>query len=273
MSAFSEAVLATTPSAYWRLDEASGAPQDSSGNAEHIDTVYGTPTYSVAGWDATGTGMTFAANSMLEASDSASFDLGTGDYSVMFAVKGITFGTEQHVIGHDGAGNLGQWMVFSDNATPDNITLRHADATSGTLDHTLTTPTDVLDDGSWHLCIITVDRNGNAIPYVDGSAGTPVDVSGSQSYDMTNARPLRIAASTSTGSRQLVGSLDEIAIWKGVILTAEQVDTLYAANFSTTQLILPDADVTTTGWSTAPLWSKIDDGATPDATVISATST
>jgi hypothetical protein len=35
------------------------------------------------------------------------------------------------------------------------------------------------------------------------------------------------------------------------------------------QLILPDADIVTTGWSTAPLFSKVND--TSDATVISAT--
>lgn len=34
----------------------------------------------------------------------------------------------------------------------------------------------------------------------------------------------------------------------------------------------PDADVTTTGWATAPLWSKVDDTPTsPDGTVITAT--
>jgi hypothetical protein len=37
----------------------------------------------------------------------------------------------------------------------------------------------------------------------------------------------------------------------------------------TTQTILPDADLATTGWSTAPLFSKVNDSS--DATVITAT--
>lgn len=38
------------------------------------------------------------------------------------------------------------------------------------------------------------------------------------------------------------------------------------------QVVLPDADTTTTGWTSTPLWSKVDDPwSSPDGTVISAT--
>jgi len=42
---YAEEVLADNPVAYWKLDEASGLPQDSSGNAKHFDSVVGTPVY------------------------------------------------------------------------------------------------------------------------------------------------------------------------------------------------------------------------------------
>jgi hypothetical protein len=42
-------VLADSPRGYWKLGEASGNPQDSSGNARHVTAVNGTPTYGQAG--------------------------------------------------------------------------------------------------------------------------------------------------------------------------------------------------------------------------------
>ena len=39
-------VMADSPAAYWRMDEASGQPQDSSGNGNNTTTTSGTPTYS-----------------------------------------------------------------------------------------------------------------------------------------------------------------------------------------------------------------------------------
>jgi hypothetical protein len=36
-----------------------------------------------------------------------------------------------------------------------------------------------------------------------------------------------------------------------------------------TQAFLPDADITTTGWTSTPLWSKLNDSS--DATVVTAT--
>lgn len=41
-------ILAGSPLAYWRLDDASGTPQDSSGNGKHMATTTGTPDYQYA---------------------------------------------------------------------------------------------------------------------------------------------------------------------------------------------------------------------------------
>jgi len=46
---YAATVLADAPRGYWRLGEASGNPQDSSGNGNHVTVVGGTPTYGVAG--------------------------------------------------------------------------------------------------------------------------------------------------------------------------------------------------------------------------------
>ena len=44
-SNYSTEVLADSPVAFWKLDEASGLPQDSSGNARHMTATISTPTY------------------------------------------------------------------------------------------------------------------------------------------------------------------------------------------------------------------------------------
>lgn len=47
--AYPDVVLADSPRLYWRMGEASGLPQDTSGNALHATTTSGSPDYSQAG--------------------------------------------------------------------------------------------------------------------------------------------------------------------------------------------------------------------------------
>lgn len=42
---YADEILADSPVLYWKLDEASGFPQDSSGNARHAQETNGTPAY------------------------------------------------------------------------------------------------------------------------------------------------------------------------------------------------------------------------------------
>lgn len=44
-----DAVLANSPVGYWKMDESSGLPQDSSGNGNHMTAVTGSPSYQQAG--------------------------------------------------------------------------------------------------------------------------------------------------------------------------------------------------------------------------------
>src|SRR6187397_210361 len=46
---YSAAVLASGPRAFWKMQEASGFPQDASGNALHMTSTTGTPTYQQTG--------------------------------------------------------------------------------------------------------------------------------------------------------------------------------------------------------------------------------
>lgn len=221
---FAETVLGLTPTAYWRLGESSGAPQDSSGNAHHL-SVSGSPTYGVAGWAGDGgTGMTFDSTSCLFASDNAAWDMGTGDFSVMFAMKMASWpAADAQAIGHDGGGTAGEWEVYTRTSLANDLTVSVGNTNTYNLSSGI-----ALADGSWRLVIITWARSSNVTLYVDGASQEALDISATSATDLTNTAALRLAG-RGVGSRPWPGSLCEMAVWKGTALTSTNVIALYAA--------------------------------------------
>jgi len=47
---YDAAVLADTPRIYWKFQESSGLAQDSSGNAQHANATFGSPSYAQTGF-------------------------------------------------------------------------------------------------------------------------------------------------------------------------------------------------------------------------------
>ena len=85
------------------------------------------------------------------------------------------------------------------------------------------------DDNRWHHVVFTADRDGSGIFYVDGLPVTEVDISGSSSTDLyTNSQDF-IIGDRATSGREWDGSIDEVAVYKGVALTADQVKEHYQA--------------------------------------------
>ena len=75
--AYREEVLADAPAGYWPLGDASGNPQDASGNARHVTVVGGTPIYGVPGPVSGTTAVTFdGTTEYFTSPDGAWFDLG-----------------------------------------------------------------------------------------------------------------------------------------------------------------------------------------------------
>jgi hypothetical protein len=232
---YPEALIALSPTTYWRLGDASGNAQDSSGNARHL-TAGGTPTYSTAGWAGDGgTGISFDADHFT-LGDAAWMDFGTNDFTIVFVMRhasGWPAANEQ-IIGHDGQGNLGQWMVYLIGSGPDQIRLRMNHPTTGVTNVTFTTAADLLDSGSWVWCTIACDRSANAVLYVNGTtlgAGLEYaqDASAAVGYDLTNARALWLGASSAVPDIPYVGDLCEVALWNGTLLSQAQLQALYDA--------------------------------------------
>lgn len=227
---YAETLIAMAPTAYWRLGESSGNAADSSGNGYTL-TAGGTPTYSVSGWPGDGdTAITFDAD-WFTASDAAWMDVGTADFTIAWCMKHAAGWPTAHerILGHDGQGNTGQWTVYLRASVDDYVRL-NLDATA---DYNFVTSANLLDDGNWHHCVLSVDRSGNGVLYVDGNAEDTVDVSASSSLDLTNTRALWLGARSAVPSEPYVGSLDEVAFWNGTALSSTEVATLYAARNGT----------------------------------------
>jgi hypothetical protein len=225
-ASYAETLIALAPTAYWRLGESSGNAIDSSGNS-HTLTTGGTPTYSAAGWPGDGdTAITFDAD-WFTATDAAWMDVGTADFTVAWCMKHAPGwpATIERILGHDGQGYTGEWTVYLRASIDDTIRL----TLDGGTNYNFTTSANLLDDGAWHHCVLSIDRSANGVLYVDGGVQATVDVSASVAVDLTNARALWLGARSAAASEPYVGSLDEVAFWNGTALTAPQVAALYAA--------------------------------------------
>jgi hypothetical protein len=116
-------------------------------------------------------------NAFLSIADDSSIDVGTGDFSLAFWARLDSSSTEGVLQKNGSAG-------FAVKFNSGNLILTLNDS-GGSSDFTLASS---LNDNKWHVYVITVDRNGNAIAYVDNVAQTGVSVSGkSGNLDNTSA--------------------------------------------------------------------------------------
>ena len=106
----------------------------------------------------------------LSLADNAALDVDAGDFSLSFWARLDSSGTEPVLTKLSGTGYRLKFVSGS-------LILTMQDS-GGSADFTLATG---LADSKWHVYVVTVDRSGNAIAYVDNVAQTGVSVSGTAS--------------------------------------------------------------------------------------------
>ena len=106
-------------------------------------------------------------SAFLSLADNAALDVDAGDFSLSFWARLDSSGTEPVLTKLSGTGYRLRFVSGS-------LILTMQDA-GGSADFTLATG---LNDNKWHVYVVTVDRSGNAIAYVDNVAQTGVGVSG-----------------------------------------------------------------------------------------------
>ena len=213
---------------YFRLGELTGTNANDSSSTNNDGTYTGSPTLGVTGsiLGDKDTAATFNGSTQyVLASDNNAYDFGTGDYSLEAWVKRTSQPAQQEfILGHSGNGASTDWEMFWGCCGYDQLGSRVG---GGPGIQILSGNEDISDD-SWHHVVFTADRDGNGTWYKDGVvSGTPVDISSQSSTDITSTSTLYIGRRNDTSCSgddcYFQGGIDEVAIYKGRVLSASDV--------------------------------------------------
>lgn len=215
MSAYSAAVLADSPKGYWRMDMASGAAIDASGNGHDsaVPSGGGTITYSEPGAiasDPASTSVkidTTGGSNWFEVPDHADVDLGDGPLSLELWVKPNDNGSTRVLLTKESA-------AYEIRLTSNNkIALTKA----ATVVFDESTQTIVTGTGFHH---VVITKNAAAPKYyIDGVDVTP---GGMADFTLTdNSNTLNLGGG---GAANFNGWVDEIAVYKSVLSAARVQD-------------------------------------------------
>ena len=183
----------------------------------------------------------------LSLADNAALDVDAGDFSLSFWARLDSSGTEPVLTKLSGTGYRLKFVSGS-------LILTMQDS-GGSADFTLATG---LNDSKWHVYVVTVDRNGNAIAYVDNVAQTGVNVSGSAST-LANGGQFQIGSDGGSNAGDGIALGNYIALHKSVLTASQASQIFFSADAALTAVVptlmvdLRKADKTFTDVSTNAL--------------------
>lgn len=218
---YDAALLAKSPVAFFRLQEASGSTMaDASSNAND-GTYNGGPTLGATGPFDGATGVTFdGATQWGEAPHIAAYDPATGDFSIVLWAKiGETWpASTQWLIGHGGNGETGSWEAYL-RAIANSLQSRVAGVScnSNTADISTT---------GYHMIAFTADRDGNGVWYKDNTAAGSTSISAGSATDISIDNPLYVARRKASG--YFAGTLSRVAFFT-TLLSPTDIDDLWTA--------------------------------------------
>ena len=184
----------------------------------------------------------------LSLADNAALDVDAGDFSLSFWARLDSSGTEPVLTKLSGTGYRLKFVSGS-------LILTMQDA-GGSADFTLATG---LNDNKWHVYVVTVDRSGNAIAYVDNVAQTGVGVSGT-ALTLANSGQFQIGSDGGSNAGDGIALGNYIALHKA-ILSASQAAQIYFSADAALTAVAPElmvdlrkadktfADVSTNGFA------------------------
>ena len=161
----------------------------------------------------------------LSLADNAALDVDAGDFSLSFWARLDTLpndGTEPILTKLSGTGYR---LKFSTGS----LILTMQDS-GGSANFTLATG---LNDNKWHVYVVTVDRSGNAIAYVDNVAQTAVGVSGTAST-LANSGQLQIGSDGGSNAGDGIALGNYIALHKAVLTDSQAAQIYFSADAALT---------------------------------------
>ena len=150
--------------------------------------------------------------------DADSIDLGTSDFTLSLWIKTSAQGHMRIIDKKDASTG---WLLSINTSEQLNYVL---DDTGG--DATYTGVSNI-SDGNWHYVVLSADRDGNGIIYIDAAVDSTDDISArSASLDSTSS--IFIGADAPSGDSLFFdGIINEISLFKGVALSLAEVQELF----------------------------------------------
>ena len=173
-------------------------------------------------------------------------DVGTGDFTLSFWARLDGTGTEPILNKYSGAGYS---LKFSSGELILTI--------QGTGDPLAVTLATGLNDNKWHVYVVTVDRDANAVAYVDNVAQTARDVSTVQS-SLDNTTAFRIGYDGANASSEIAFG-NYVALHKSALTAPQAAQIYFSADAALTAVVptlmvdLREATETFTDVSASPL--------------------
>ena len=185
--------------------------------------------------------------------------------------------------GYNGAGTYfvdNALMYFNTSTLPDDATVTAAELEVNVIAFVNTNNLDVVGeyfayDGSPTIASdITLNESSTAIGGIAiASIGTGTEIFALQnlsSISKTGNTGLRLKVTKRAGDAAPTGfNYIGIAEFEHATLPQAILRVTYTTTPTAGQTLVPDADITTTGWTTSPLWSKLADSS--DVTIVTAT--
>jgi hypothetical protein len=215
---------------YWRNDGISSWSDRSDYSnpatpTNATDTIL-LPEGTTAGKDILGFPLTHTNNGWLnlsgseyvDVSDSDALDIGEEDFSIEAWIKTSAQGHMRIIDKKDASTG---WLLSINTSEQLNYVL---DDTGG--DATYTGSTNI-SDGNWHHVVISADRSGNGIIYLDKAVDSTDDIS-ARSALLDSTSSIFIGADAPSGDSLFFdGSIDEVRVYKGKALTLAEVTKNY----------------------------------------------
>jgi len=138
------------------------------------------------------------------------FDSGSQDFSLATWIRYVSNGSSQIIIDKRDAGNDGWFlMIVSDGRPQARIQALQINGPS------------LITDQLWHSIVLTVDRDGNAYVYFDGTPGSAVGVG---STAMATTILPKIGVVPFDLSAKFAGDMAGIVVWDRALTPEEAVD-------------------------------------------------
>ena len=158
----------------------------------------------------------------LSLADNAALDVDAGDFSLSFWARLDSSGTEPVLTKLSGTGYRLKFVSGS-------LILTMQDS-GGSADFTLATG---LNDSKWHVYVVTVDRSGNAIAYVDNVAQTAVGVSGTAST-LANSGQFQIGSDGGSNAGDGIALGNYVALHKAILTASQAAQIFFSADAALT---------------------------------------